>query len=143
MPYPALVQYNTEDEYRKYYEAKYCTKKSGIKTFDGIPVYFKKDSFDHAFYGSKYRNRTKDMFSQQRAERIDWVATALADASAELYIGWDKKKKRFDKTRRVCIVQKNYVVVIHFNRLRTKAFFITAFLAGNKTLQKIRRNPKW
>jgi len=144
MSYPGLVRYNTENEYRKHYEAGYCTKKSDIKTFDGIPVYFKKNSFDHAFYESSHRGKTKNTFSRQRAERVDWIATALADASGELYIGWDKKRKRFDKTRRVCIVQRNYVVVIRFNRLRTKAFFVTAFVADTpKTIRKIRRNPKW
>ncbi len=144
MPYPPLVKYNIETEYRKHYEAKYCAKKSGIKTFDGIPVYFKKDRFNHAFHESSKRDETKDIFSRQRAERIDWIAHALRDTLAELYIGWDNRLKRHDKRRRVCVVQGNYVVVIRFNHPRTKAFFVTAFVTDTSaTMQKIRRSPKW
>ena len=57
--------------------------------------------------------KTKDdTFSQMRAERIDWIRAALEDPKSERYVGWDKKRKRLDRRRRVTLVMGNYVVVI-------------------------------
>jgi hypothetical protein len=44
--------------------------------------------FDHAFFEwSERRGGPKDTFSADRARRIDWIAAALQDAEAELFVG--------------------------------------------------------
>ncbi len=69
--------------------------------------------------------------------------------SSEKYVGWDRKKKRYNKKRRVAIVMGNYVVIIQLKG-SGKAKFITAYLADKKgikgrpaTIDLIRRGPKW
>lgn len=147
MPYSLLVQYGTEAEYRRHFERVYC--KGPIKTFDGITVRFHKSMFDHCFFESSRRDTNKDTFSIKRAERIDWIKKVLQDPSSEKYVGWDRKKKRYNKKRRVAIVMGNYVVIIQLTG-SDKANFITAYLAdtgGSKgrpaTIDLIRSGPKW
>lgn len=141
MAYPPLVQYQTIDEYRAHYERVYC--REPITTFDGIDVRFRKNRFGHCFYESSRRNQVKDKFSIQRAERIDWIKTALQDPDAELYVGWDGTRKRYDRNHRVTLVVGNYVVVIRLSGTK-KAQFVTAYVADSpSTLQKIKGNPKW
>ena len=141
MAYPPLVQYQTVDEYRAHYEQVYCRKP--IITFDGIAVRFRKSRFGHCFYESTQRKQIKDEFSIQRAERIDWIKAALQDTDAELYVGWDGTRKRYDRNHRVTLVVGNYVVVIRLSSMKS-AQFVTAFVADSpSTLQKIKRNPKW
>ncbi|MCD4676643.1 MAG: hypothetical protein K8S18_11720 [Desulfobacula sp.] len=141
MAYPPLVQYQTVDEYRAHYEQVYCRKP--IITFDVIAVRFRKSRFGHCFYESTQRKQIKDEFSIQRAERIDWIKAALQDTDAELYVGWDGTRKRYDRNHRVTLVVGNYVVVIRLSSMKS-AQFVTAFVADSpSTLQKIKRNPKW
>ncbi|MCP5003133.1 MAG: hypothetical protein GY941_04150 [Planctomycetes bacterium] len=147
MPYPLLVQYGTEAEYRRHFEHVYCS--GPIKTFDGIKVRFRKNMFDHCFFESSRRDTNKDTFSIKRAERIDWIKESLQDPKSERYAGWDRKKKRHNKKRRVTIVMGNYVAIIQLTG-SDKADFITAYLAdtrGNKgrpaTIDLIRSGPKW
>ena len=147
MSYPPLVKYGTEVEYRSHFEQVYC--KGPIKTFDGISVRFRKLNFDHCFFESSHRDKNKDMFSIKRAERINWIKAALHDPNSKRYIGWDKKRKRYEKSRRVTIVMENYVVVIKLTG-DSKAYFITAFLADThgrmgrpSTIDKIQKGPKW
>jgi len=54
----------------------------------------------------------EDAFSSQRAERIDWIKAALQDSNAELHVGREGKKKRYDRSHRVALVVGDYVVVI-------------------------------
>lgn len=137
MSNPPLVQYQTELEYRRHFERVYC--RGTIQTFDGIAVRFRKIMFDHCFFESI--NTKDDTFSQRRAKRIDWIKAVLQDSNAELREGWDNKKKQAAKDRRVAIVVGNYVVII---RIRgNKADFVTAFVAGGRSIQKIRANPVW
>lgn len=137
LAYPPLVQYITEQEYRNHFERVYC--KEPIATFDDIQVRFRKSMFDHCFFESIHSK--DDTFSQQRAERIDWIAAVLQDSGAELREGWDNKRKRPAKNRRVAIIIESYVVII---RIRgSKADFVTAFLANHRSIQKIRTNPLW
>jgi hypothetical protein len=139
--YPPLLWYGTEAEYRAHFERVYCQRP--IITFDEIAVRFRKGGFDHCFYESTRRNRVKDVFSIQRAERIDWIKAALQDPNAELYVGWDGKKKRYDRSHRVVLVLGNYVVVIRISGSQT-AQFVTAYVADSpSTLAKIKRNPMW
>jgi hypothetical protein len=139
--YPPLVYFDTASEYRLRYERLYCN--SPITTFDGIAVRFRKDRFDHCFSESTMRNQIKDSFSRKRAERMDWIKAALEDPNAELYVGWDKKKKKNDPFHRVALVLGDYVVVIRLGNNKT-AQFVTAYVADTPfTLAKIKRSPKW
>jgi len=139
MPYPPLVQYKTKAQYRAHFERAYCEGK--IVTFDGIPVRFKKQDFDHAFYES--RTAKDDTFSGSRAERIDWIKATLEDPKSERFVGWDNRRKRYDRRRRVTLVMGNYVVVIGISS-KGNGRFITAFLADSgRTVRMIRQNPKW
>lgn len=138
MAYPPLVHYVTEQEYRDHFERVYC--QAPIQTFDGIDVRFQKRQFDHSFFESV--NSNDDTFSIQRAERIDWVKAALEDPGVELYLGYDNKKKKPAKDRRVAIVMGDHVVVIQVYRAG-RARFITAFVAGRRAIYKIRNNPVW
>lgn len=147
MSYPSLLLLKDLDEYKKYWIKNYCQQ--GIKTFDGIVVFFRQQDFEHAFYESV--NQRDDTFSVKRAERIGWIAAALKDPKSQLYIGWDNRKKCYDNQRRVTIVMGNYVVVIAISKKMPKqARFITAFVADTpsrpgrpSTIEQIKRSPKW
>ena len=139
MPYPPLVKYDSESDYRSHFERVYC--RGPIITHDGIPVHFKKADFNHAFFESV--NSKDDTFSPLRAERIDWIKAALQDPKNSMHIGWNKKKKRYANNRRVTLAQGNYVVVIALSR-RGNGFFNTAFVANSHyTLSKIQQSPAW
>jgi len=143
MEFPPKVYYKTEEEYRRHFEQMYC--RGPIVTFDNIHVYFRKRDFDHCMFESAMRTTIKDTFSRYRAERIDWIKQTLINPDAELYVGWDRSKKRYDKSRRVAVVYEDFVVVISIKRKKEslrKAYFITAFLA-DKSIKKIRKNPVW
>ncbi len=135
---PDRVELENESDYRKHFEASYC--QGPIETFDGIFVRFKKPDFDHAFFESVVTN--DDAFSRRRAERIDWIRWALQNPGAELFNGWINKKKRVAKRRRVAIVNGDYVVIIRITG-PANAVFVTAFVADNVTVGKIRLNGRW
>ncbi len=138
---PDFVTLETPNEYKKYYVEKYCKKE--LKTFDGIKVKFYEDQFEHAFYESSNKaKRNKNVFSLNRAVRIDWIEYVLKNPNAELHIGWDRDKKRYNKDRRVAIISpEDYVVIIKLNSNHT-AKFITAYYADNSA-NKIRKMPPW
>ena len=138
---PALVHLSSETEYKKYYIDKYCKKT--LITFDGISVKFYEDQFEHAFYeSSNKKKRNKDIFSFDRATRIDWIEYVLKNPKAELHLGWDRNKKIYNKDRRVAIISpEDYVVIIRLNNNNT-AKFITAYYADNSA-SAIRKMPLW
>ncbi len=141
MVYPPLVQYGTEHEYRSHFESMYCC--GALPCFDGIAVRFKKKDFDHCFFESSNRDGVKDQFSTLRAERIDWIKAALQDGHADIFVGWDKKRRRYDHGRRVTLVMGNYVVVIRITDGK-KASFVTAFVADSQqSLNRIKGSPRW
>jgi len=143
VPSPAKVNYATEAEYRQHFERVYCN--GAIITFDGIAVRFRKDDFDHCMYESSMRNDVKDLFSKERSERIDWIKATLENPAAELYQGWDKKRKRHNPNSRVAVVYEEFVVVIQLKTAADgsrSARFVTAYLADN-SIAKIRGGPKW
>ena len=111
-------------------------------THDGIAVRFRKKGFEHIFYESTNRDHIKNKFSKSRAERIDWIKTALEDSTLMAYVGWNKKKRRHDRKRRVVIANGCYVVVIHILG-ETKANHVTAYVAESETIAKIKEGPKW
>ena len=146
MEYPPLVKYDSPVKYRQHFENIYCRKP--IVTFDGIQVRFRKRDFNHCFFKSIASK--DDTFDQLRAERVDWIKTALEDHSSDLHVGWDKKKKRYDSRRRIAIVMNNYIVVIAIKK-DWDADFLTAYLADTvplkgqnfSTLELIKLGPKW
>lgn len=143
MSFPPFVLYKTAQEYREHYETVYC--RGAVVTFDGIRVYCRKVLFDHAFFESSRRDKNKDMFSTERARRINWIRATLQNPRAELYCGWDKNKKRYDPNWRVSVVYGNYVVVIQLGwnrRGQLKGELKTAYLADN-SFGKIKKSPKW
>jgi hypothetical protein len=82
--------------------------------------------FEHAFFESSNKRGSKDVFSKNRAHRRDWIEDVLKDENAELYMGYDNKKKTNDNNRRVAIISEdNYVVIIQINK-ELKANFINA-----------------
>lgn len=141
MGYPALVLYQTEQEYRIHFERMYC--RGELQCFEGIMVRFRKKDFAHCFFESSNRDGVKDQFSRQRAERIDWIKAALQDGQADIFVGWDRSKRRYDHSRRVTLVMGDYVVVIRLTGQK-KAVFVTAFVADSAmTLDRIKGSPRW
>ena len=143
MSVPPKVCYATEQEYRTHFEQVYC--QGPLVTFDGIPVRFRKSDFDHCMFESSQRNRVKDTFSRERAERMDWIKAALIDASADLRQGWDNKKRRVDPNRRVAIAHEDFTVIIQVRKRKTgdyAADFVTAYVASD-SISKIRNKPGW
>lgn len=146
--YAPFINYPEEEDYRQHFERVYC--QGPITTFDGIEVRFRKSRFGHDFYESSRRDGVKDQFSRKRALRIDWIKKVLQDPAAELYQGWDKKKKRHNPKSRVALVVDGYVVVVSLKG-PSRADFITAYVTGKQptgkqavsTYDKIRSGPKW
>lgn len=141
MNVPDLIALSSPEEYKKYYVEKYCKK--DLVTFEGIKVKFYEDRFAHAFYESSDKSKgNKDIFSIERAKRIDWIEYALKNPKAELYVGWDKKRKKYDNSRRVALITpENYVVIIKIIG-KNKGKFVTAYYADNSA-KKIRTAPIW
>lgn len=140
---PAFLRLPTEAEYRTHFEAKYCS--GPILTFEGIPVFFSKNKFDHAFFESTRRDGAKDQFSTVRAERMDWIEYALQEATATRYQGWHSQRGRYDPTRQVTVVVNDFVVIIRMKMKRDgslKAEFVTCYQADN-SIGKIHRSPLW
>jgi hypothetical protein len=131
--YGDWVHYDTVAEYREHFSREYC--QNPIYTFDSIEVAFRPDDFNHAFFKS-------GDFLWPRAHRIDWIAKALQDPSAWLCPGWDWSIWDYNRSRRVCFVNRDYVVVIEFMG-SDKAFFKTAYVADGNTPRKVMRSPRW
>ena len=140
---PPRVVYATIEEYRQHFERVYCHRP--ITTFDGIPVQFRKSDFEHCMYESSKRDSNKDRFSAERSQRVDWIRETLTNPKAELYQGWDKRKKKRDPGSRVAVVYEEFVVVIRIysdGTGGTRGRFVTAYLADN-SIRKIRAMPRW
>lgn len=139
MSLPLLVHYQTEAEYRNHYISNYCRRK--IETHDKIPVHFKPQKFEHAFY----EETGKYKFSPSRAQRIDWVKATLENSHAILYQGWHKDKKIYVPDRRVSFIYESFVVVIDLflgNNQNLKGNFITCYMA-DRSIDKITKSPIW
>lgn len=151
MAYNTFLSGLSEAEYKDHFIKNYCREK--IYTHDHIRVKFSAECFSHAFFESSDRRlRNKDIFSIERAKRMDWIKVVLQDVNAEMYIGWDSEKKDYDSKRRLSLIVENYVVVIRFiNDEKTEAKFVTAYPVSTKptggqlhsTYDKIRSGPKW
>lgn len=144
MALPPLLIYETVREYKQHYERHY--QRGTIVTADGIRVYFKPQKFGHAFYqNSQRRKGPKDEFSEERAQRMDWIKATLEHPEAELYMGWNKEQKCYDETRRVSVVFAEFVVVIELGlnkRNELKGNFVTCYVA-DKSIRRIKSSPVW
>jgi len=143
MAAPPKVVYGTEVEYRAHFVRVYC--RGPIVTPDGIQVLFRKRDFDHCMYESSPMLGRKVSFSRVRAERIDWIKATLENPAAELFQGWNSKKKRIEPTRRVAVVYEDFVVVVNVRKMADctfRAYFVTAYKAET-SISMIRSKPRW
>lgn len=141
--HPPFLRRASEGEYRLHYESLYC--QGPITDYLGLPIRFRKEQFDHVFFESAGRNRIKDIFSQARAERLDWILTTLQSTSSVQYEGWDSFTKRYDPNFRVTNVFGSFVVIVRVVRSRglpVSGEFRTAYWADN-SIGKIRTGPPW
>jgi len=142
---PPLLSYATEAEYRAHFEHHYCFGGS-VMTCDGIPVYFGKNRFNHAFYeSSDDGSGKKARFARDRAERMDWIRATLQSPAAKTYQGWLKWERKHSPIRRVAVLYEDFVVVIEIGKKKNgalKANFITAYCA-DLSIGKIEASPQW
>jgi hypothetical protein len=141
---PPLLLLEHEADYRQHFYTTYCNGE--INTHDGIRVYFRTEDFDHAFFESTMRDGVKDAtLSKVRAERMNWIASTLADPASDRFQGWLKKEQRYDPTRCVSVVHGDFVVVLRFGKRKDaslRANFVTCYEADN-SIGKIRQSPLW
>lgn len=140
---PPLLTLADEAAYRQHYVRTLCS--AAITTHDGIRVYFSASKFSHAFFESSDRRGADDIFSTERAERMDWIAAALADPNAACFEGWDWRSQSHSPKRRVTVVVQDFVIVLALSSKRDgtlKANFITCIKADN-SIGKIRQSPRW
>ncbi|MBW3783181.1 hypothetical protein GL270_18370 [Aeromonas veronii] len=144
MSLPKLLIYASVNEYRKHYERYY--QRGDIRSFDDIRIYFKPQKFGHAFYeNAQHREGPKDVFSEVRAQRMDWIKATLEHPDASLYKGWNKEKKCYEEARRVSVVYENFVVVIELSlnkEGKLKGNFVTCYVA-DQSIDKIEKSPAW
>ena len=134
-----------EAEMRQLWKDEYCDKSNPIFTHDGIEVSFYEDMFDHCFYEShNWGKKDKSILSLNRLEKMLWIKDTLADNTALMKQGWDKKKKKYVNNRRVNFVKDGYIVVISINKALTKARFITAFeFQDDDNKNEVLNSPNW
>ena len=139
---PALLKLADQAAYQQHFVQTYCA--GPLMTHDGIPVYFKRQSFYHAFFETV--THKDDTFSPDRAERMDWIAATLADAATQCFQGWVAKTKSYDPTRRVELRSQNFVVVLFMKKGQNgqlKAEFLTCYPVANQRLPKVLAAPVW
>ena len=87
-----------------------------------------------------------DLFSSKNPQAHYLIIGSLwlrAEDRSDYKNAIHNKRKRYDRRRRVALVTGDYVVVIGISS-KGKGRFITAFVADSgRTVQMIRRNPKW
>lgn len=144
MAVPSLLFLPTESDYRLYFIENFCNQ-SPIMTWDGLPVMFYPDMFEHAFYkrASKAWKAPKTSLDQDRCERMMWIKDVLSDSTIIPREGYDKDKNVHDRSRRVAFLSKeNYLVVIRDDNIRWR--FVTAFIVDDAaTAAKILSSPAW
>lgn len=136
---PALVFYDSVDEYKRHYKREYCAAK--IYTHDNIRVFFRQEKFNHAFY----KGQRKQDFAKERAERIDWIKAALVSTSSIQYKGYHEDEGVLDY-RRTSLFYEGYVVILQMRLAKDNelvADFVTAWPASKKSKAKIQTSPIW
>lgn len=144
MSLPELLTLSTEEEYKNYFVEEYCNK-SPIATFDGLPVMFYPEMFEHSFY--KRANASwkapKDQMDISRCERMPWIKAVLNDSTIIPRQGYDKARNKYDNDNRVTfLAPNNYIVVIR--KVGNKWRFVTAYIVDNAAAaSKIQASPAW
>jgi hypothetical protein len=139
----SFLELGGKRSYYGYFRKNFCG--GAIETADGIPIFFEKRQFWHAFFESTNRDGEKDSFSLSRAERMNWILGTLQDSGAMCYQGWDRKRKKADPTRQVRTSGGDFVVVLKFFKGRggeLRGIFVTCYVADN-SMGKIRGAPLW
>lgn len=144
MAIPDLLTLPSEADYKQYFVDNYCAQ-SPIFTWDGLPVMFYPEMFEHAFYkrAAKEWHAPKSAVDWDRCKRMPWIKDVLADNSIVPRQGYDKATGKNDNSRRVVLVsQEKYVVVIRQDKQRWR--FVTAYLVDNSdTYNKLMAAPLW
>ena len=145
MAIPDFLSLSSEEEYRQFFIDNYCNK-SPILTWDGLPVMFYPEMFDHAFFKRKEKTwrSQKDQVDFERCKRMLWIEEVLNDSTIVPRQGYDKATGRNDSTRRVTLVSKErYVVVIRYTG-KNKCAFVTAYIIDNeRTYKQLMTAPRW
>ncbi len=144
MTMPALQD---EPAYRAYYREHLANGPKGLRLIDGstAPVYFDIGQFDHAFYRSVQTTTLKRGFDITRAERMGDIVPTLLDGDAERFFGWDRRTRREDFARCVCVATGDFVIVLRMGlsaKGALKGKFITCYVADN-SIEKIRSGTVW
>ena len=139
---PPLLKLSDQAAYHQHFVAKYCAEP--MLAHDGIPVYFKRRSFYHAFFDTVvYKD---DTFSSVRAERMNWIEATLTDPQTQRLQGYLSKSKTHDPSRRVELRHENFIVVLIMGIKRDgslKAEFLTCYAVHNNRLPKVQQAPIW
>ena len=143
MALSGLLALPTEADYKQYFISNYCG--GPLITWDGNPVMFYPEVFEHAFYKrlSKQWKAAKSTIDLDRCQRMLWIKDVLQDSTIILHKGYDKATGCYDNSRRVALLsQEKYVVVIRNDGKKWR--FVTAYLIDNSsTYNKILRSPIW
>jgi len=140
MRYKTFLQLRDEQEYRDHFKQHYVLS-SPILTFDSIAVSFKLTHHIEILRKEPAPGQLR-AFCPQRAERLDWIKAGLQDPNANLYFGYDRKRKTVDYNRRVAIVAANYAIIIRMTAQKT-AEFVTAYIMDERSLKLATRHPDW
>ena len=134
----------SESDYKQYFIDNYCNR-SPLLTWDGLPVMFYPEMFEHAFYErtTKTWKSPKTTVDFDRCKRMPWIEEVLKDSSIIPLQGYDKAINKYDNSRRVVLISpEQYLVVIRQDKNKWR--FVTAYLVDNvNTLNKILASPKW
>ena len=141
MPYRPLLILPDEAAYRSRYETDYV-QQSPLVMHDGMRARFYPEAFDHAFYQETDRrgNPIPPVFSNERAERLLWIAECLSDAALPNY----RRVMPRGEVRRIILVQTEpYVVVLRAVRGNSAKFLTAYAIQRTRTLTGIQGNPPW
>lgn len=143
-----------KEQYRKIYLETYVQDAEGraieICDWQGTRVHFNARTFDHAFSeSSDYRFGSGDHdvpFSKRRARCVLWIKEVLAASNGTIE-RWNQTRKDSrgkSKQRRVLIVvEEKYVVVLQVRDKDRELEFITAFMADESYIRKIKSEGGW
>lgn len=137
------------EEYRRVYIETYVKTTDGkeIELYDwnGNRIIFRAGTFNHAFSESsdyRFGGGEHDIsFSKKRARCILWIKEVIAATKGHIERRGQLRKDsrgQFKKRRVLIVVEEQYVVVLEVGKTPKQLEFISAFVADEQYLQKIR-----
>ena len=138
---PPLLNLAGWPAYQQHFVKTLCNGQ--LITHDGITVYFRRQSFYHAFFESDLYD--DDSFSLVRAQRMEWISATLLNPESDRFQGWNRKTRQHDPVRRVDVIFEDFVVVLQMIKRQDAnlaAQFITCYQA-DRSIGKIRKSPAW